>query len=98
MCVHQLPRARVLRSLTAAGANPLPPACPRACASALHRAVTFNALLEACTKHNDQERAAEIMQRMLLAGLRPDDFTLEAVRPRRAMRSLLKRTFDGVTF
>ena len=38
------------------------------------------------------------MQRMLLAGVRPDDFTLEAVRPRRAMRSLLKRTFDGITF
>jgi hypothetical protein len=34
---------------------------------------------------------------MLLAGVQPDDFTLEAVRPRRSMRSLLKRNFD-VTF
>lgn len=60
-------------------------------------AVTFNALLECCTKHNDAERAAEIMARMLAAGVQPDDFTLEAVRPRRSMRSLLKRNFD-VTF
>ena len=70
-----------------------PPTPPRSAAP-----VTFNALLEACTRHNDEERAGEIMQRMLLAGVRPDDFTLEAVRPRRAMRSLLKRTFDGITF
>lgn len=34
---------------------------------------------------------------MLLAGVTPDDYTLEAVRPRRSMRSLLKRHFD-VTF
>jgi pentatricopeptide repeat protein len=59
--------------------------------------VTFNALLECCTKHNDGERAAEIMGRMLVAGVVPDDFTLEAVRPRRSMRSLLKRNFD-ITF
>jgi hypothetical protein len=37
------------------------------------------------------------MARMLAAGVQPDDFTLEAVRPRRSMRSLLKRNFD-VTF
>lgn len=60
-------------------------------------AVTFNALLECCTKHNDQERASEIMGRMLVAGVEPDDYTLEAVRPRRNMRSLLKRNFE-VTF
>ncbi|PSC71258.1 Lipoxygenase y domain-containing 1 [Micractinium conductrix] len=59
--------------------------------------VTFNALLEACTKSNDGERAAEIMSRMQLAGVQPDEFTLEAVRPRRSMRSLLKRNFN-VTF
>lgn len=59
--------------------------------------VTYNALLECCTKHNDGERAGEIMGRMLVAGVQPDDFTLEAVRPRRSMRSLLKRNFN-VTF
>ncbi len=59
--------------------------------------VTFNALLECCTKHNDEERAGEIMGRMLVAGVEPDEYTLEAVRPRRAMRSLLKRNFN-VTF
>jgi hypothetical protein len=37
------------------------------------------------------------MGRMAAAGVAPDDFTLEAVRPRRSMRSLLKRNFD-VTF
>jgi pentatricopeptide repeat protein len=60
----------------------------------LRPAVTFNALLECCTKHNDAERAAEIMGRMATAGVQPDDYTLEAVRPRRSMRSLLKRNFD----
>ena len=65
----------------------LPPPCP----------VTYNALLECCTKHNDGERAGEIMGHMLVAGVQPDDFTLEAVRPRRSMRSLLKRNFN-VTF
>ncbi|KAL4859276.1 Pentatricopeptide repeat-containing protein [Chlorella vulgaris] len=59
--------------------------------------VTYNALLECCTKSNDAERANEIMGRMAAAGVAPDDFTLEAVRPRRSMRSLLKRNFD-VTF
>ena len=34
------------------------------------------------------------MGRMATAGVQPDDYTLEAVRPRRSMRSLLKRTFD----
>lgn len=38
---------------------PSPPSC---------HAVTFNVLLETCTKHNDEERAAEIMGRMLVAG------------------------------
>ena len=60
----------------------------------LRPAVTFNALLECCTKHHDAERAAEIMGRMATAGVQPDDYTLEAVRPRRSMRSLLKRNFD----
>lgn len=60
--------------------------------------VTFNALLEACTRSNDAERAEEVMQRMLAAGVQPDDWTLEAVRGKRAMRSLLKRNFASVTF
>lgn len=34
------------------------------------------------------------MERMLLAGVEPDDFTLEAVRNRRSLRSLLKKLFN----
>ncbi|KAI7841896.1 hypothetical protein COHA_004425 [Chlorella ohadii] len=59
--------------------------------------VTYNALLECCCKTNDEERAEEIVNRMLLAGVQPDSYTLEAVRPKRSMRSLLKRAFD-ITF
>lgn len=55
--------------------------------------VTFNALLEVCSRTNDQTRAEEIVAKMLQAGVEPDDFTLEAVRQRKSIRSLLKRTF-----
>lgn len=63
-----------------------------------HVAVTYNALLDCCCRTNDQERAEEIVNRMLLAGVQPDSYTLEAVRPKRSMRSLLKRAFDDITF
>ena len=64
------------------GTLPVPPPPP-------HAAVTYNALLECCCKTNDEERAEEIVNRMLLAGVQPDSYTLEAVRPKRSMRSLL---------
>ena len=54
---------------------------------------TYNALLDCCARHNDADRAAEIIQRMAASGVLPDDFTLEAIKGRRSMRSLLKRAF-----
>jgi len=55
--------------------------------------LTFNALLEVCSRTNDEVRGAEIISRMQAAGVIPDDFTMEAVRQRKSLRSLLKRTF-----
>ena len=51
-------------------------------------------LLAVCARTNDEARAAELVARMEAAGVVPDDFTLEAVRQKRSMRSMLKRTFD----
>ena len=55
--------------------------------------MTFNVLLAICARTNDQDRAGELIDRMKAAGVEPDDFTLEAVKQRKSMRSLLKRTF-----
>ena len=55
--------------------------------------LTYNALLEVCSKTNDITRGKEIIARMVAAGIEPDDFTLEAVRQRKSLRSLLKKTF-----
>ena len=55
--------------------------------------LTYNALLEVCSKTNDITRGQEIIARMVAAGIEPDDFTLEAVRQRKSLRSLLKKTF-----
>ena len=52
----------------------------------------FNALLEVCSRTNDEVRGAEIIQRMASAGIEPDDFTVEAVRQRKSLRSMLKKT------
>ena len=56
-------------------------------------AVTFNVLLAICARTNDEQRAADIIERMAQAGVEPDDFTFDAVIKKRYMRSLLKRTF-----
>ena len=56
--------------------------------------VTFNALLEVCSRTRDEVRGAEIIERMEVAGVQPDEFTIEAVRQRKSLRSLLKRTFS----
>jgi pentatricopeptide repeat protein len=55
--------------------------------------VTFNTLLEVCSRTRDEARGAEIIERMEVAGVRPNEFTLDAVRQRKSLRSLLKRTF-----
>jgi pentatricopeptide repeat protein len=55
--------------------------------------VTFNALLDVCARTNDEARAAEIIDRMEAAGVQPDDFTVEAVKQKRSIRSMLKRKF-----
>ena len=55
--------------------------------------LTYNALLEVCSKTNDEPRGAEIITRMAAAKIEPDDFTIEAVRQRKSLRSLLKKTF-----
>jgi pentatricopeptide repeat protein len=55
--------------------------------------LTYNALLDICSKTNDITRGQEIIARMVAAGIEPDDFTLEAVRQRKSLRSLLKKTF-----
>ena len=62
--------------------GPLPPA-----------AATFNVLLEAASRTNDQGRAEELIGRMRSAGLQPNEYTTSAVRQRKAMRSMLRRTF-----
>lgn len=56
--------------------------------------LTFNALLEICSRTNDEVRGTELIQRMATAQVLPDDFTLEAVRQRKSLRSLLKKAFD----
>jgi pentatricopeptide repeat protein len=55
--------------------------------------LTYNALLDICSRTNDITRGQEIITRMVAAGIEPDDFTLEAVRQRKSLRSLLKKTF-----
>ena len=54
---------------------------------------TFNALLEVCSKTKDEVRGSEVITRMVAAGVEPDDFTVEAVRQRKSLRSLLKKAF-----
>lgn len=55
--------------------------------------LTYNVLLEVCSRTNDEDRGEEIVSRMHAAGIEPDDFTMEAVRQRKSLRSLVKRTF-----
>lgn len=57
-------------------------------------AATFNALLEICARTKDSARGYEVIERMQRAGVLPDDFTLEAVKNRKALRAHLKRVYD----
>jgi len=53
--------------------------------------LTFNTLLEVCSKTNDEERGVEIIDRMQDAGVVPNDMSFEAVRQRKSLRSMLKK-------
>jgi hypothetical protein len=57
-------------------------------------AAVFNALLEVAARTNDEARGAEVIARMRDVGVMPDDYTVDAVRQRKSLRSLLKKTFD----
>jgi pentatricopeptide repeat protein len=50
--------------------------------------------LEICARTKDSERGYEIIERMQRAGVPPDDYTLEAVKNRKALRAHLKRVYD----
>lgn len=55
--------------------------------------MTFNQLLVVCARTNDEQRAGELVARMEVLDIRPDEYTWEAVRNKRSIRSLLKRVF-----
>ena len=55
----------------------------------------FNAALGAAARTRDLERGAAIIAQMEGAGVEPDAGTVEAVRQRRALRSLLKKAFGA---
>lgn len=55
---------------------------------------TYNALLEVAARTNDEARGYEIIYRMRDVGVLPDEFTVEAVRQRKSLRSMLRKTFD----
>lgn len=55
---------------------------------------TYNALLEVAARTNDEARGYEIIYRMRDLGVYPDEFTIEAVRQRKSLRTMLKKTFD----
>lgn len=53
--------------------------------------LTYNTLLEVCSKTNDEDRGIEIIDRMQEAGVEPNEYSLEAVRQRKSLRSLVKK-------
>ena len=55
----------------------------------------FNAALGAAARTRDLERGAAIIAQMEGAGVEPDAGTVEAVRQRRALRTLLKKAFGA---
>ena len=54
-------------------------------------AATYNAVLRACMRQGDSERAMGTLDRMEVAGVAPDDQTLEIVRKKRVLRSMVKK-------
>ena len=53
----------------------------------------FNVLLEICSRTNDEARGFEIVERMKVAGVEADEYSLEAVKQRKSLRTLIKKTF-----
>ena len=53
--------------------------------------LTFNTLLEVCSKTNDEERGMEIIDRMDDQGVVPNDGSFEAVKNRKSLRGRLKK-------
>lgn len=53
--------------------------------------LTFNTLLEICSKTNDEERGVEIIDKMQDGGVEPNDLSFEAVKQRKSLRSMLKK-------
>jgi pentatricopeptide repeat protein len=53
--------------------------------------LTFNTLLEICSKSNDEERGMEIIDRMDDQAVVPNDGSFEAVKNRKSLRGRLKK-------
>mmetsp|Transcript_1641 Transcript_1641/g.5481 ORF Transcript_1641/g.5481 Transcript_1641/m.5481 type:complete len:226 (-) Transcript_1641:50-727(-) len=53
--------------------------------------LTFNTLLEICSKSNDEERGIEIIDRMDDQAVVPNDGSFEAVKNRKSLRGRLKK-------
>lgn len=53
--------------------------------------LTFNTLLEICSKSNDEDRGVEIIDRMDDQGVVPNDLSFEAVKNRKSLRGRLKK-------
>eukprot|EP00884_Botryococcus_braunii_P000298 jgi/Botrbrau1/10269/Bobra.0140s0022.1 len=56
--------------------------------------LVYNALLEICARTRDQERGSEVIAQMHKAGIEPDEVTVDTVKNRKALRTLLRKTFD----
>uniref|UniRef100_A0A7R9V574 Pentacotripeptide-repeat region of PRORP domain-containing protein n=1 Tax=Chlamydomonas euryale TaxID=1486919 RepID=A0A7R9V574_9CHLO len=54
---------------------------------------SYNVLLNVCASTNDLDRGQDVIDRMLSDDVDPDEFSLEAVSKRRALRSYLKKSF-----
>jgi len=56
----------------------------------------YASLLNICVRTKDDERAFEIIDRMARTGVQPDSFVQEAVKSRKALRTHLRRSYQGV--
>lgn len=55
--------------------------------------MSYNALLEVCSRTNDLDRGQDIIDRMESDGVEPDEFTEEVVSKRRVLRTYLRKVF-----
>ncbi|KAI8470632.1 MAG: hypothetical protein J3K34DRAFT_419810 [Monoraphidium minutum] len=54
-------------------------------------AVAYNALLEACVRTDDADRALDVIDRMAADGVEPDDMTLSICGRKRQLRAYLRK-------